>query len=357
MASEMETTMLNVPRKERVTWFSMWLLASIASFGAAFFPMFHRLVDSRNIHFRREAELETRISEMLKRQGKTPPATAEPKEMNAKAWAASIILIVPVFILMYHLSRDLRDHEMHQDAFLASAFPERMFMPQTIPIKKYVLLTIVTLGLGGVYWLYKIVNNYNAHYEAQWKIEQEIARLMEEKEMENPCNKKRFVSHGGDVWGFSRKYNIPLEKVLDFSGPINYMGPSPKAVEAIQNNAKLVRFYPDPNPLEPRQEIAAYVGQGVGAENVILGNGSIELIYMITEIFGCAFKAVIPVPSFTEYEKAALRVGGDVIFVQLPSNFALELENIKKAITDDTKIIYICNPQPLGTLYSRENPR
>jgi hypothetical protein len=251
----METPMLNVPRKERVTWFSMWLLASVASFGAAFFPMFHRLVDSRNIHFRREAELEKRISEMLKRQDKTPPATMEPRDMNAKAWAASIILIVPVFILMYRLTRDLRDHEIHQDAFLAAAFPERMFMPQTIPIKKYVLITIVTLGLGSVYWLYKIVNNYNAHYEAQWKIEQEIARLMEEKEMENPCNKKRFVSHGGDVWGFSRKYNIPLEKVLDFSGPINYMGPSPKAVEAIQNNAKLVRFYPDPNPLELREEI------------------------------------------------------------------------------------------------------
>jgi threonine-phosphate decarboxylase len=351
----METPMLNVPRKERVTWFSMWLLASVASFGAALFPMFHRLVDSRNIHFRREAELEKRISDMLKKQGKTPPATMESRDMNAKAWAASIILIIPVFILMYRLTRDLRDHEMQQDAFLAAAFPERMFMPQTIPIKKYVLVTIVTLGLGGVYWLYKIVNNYNAHYEAQWKIEQEIARLMEEKELENPCNKKRFVSHGGDVWGFSRKYNIPLEKVLDFSGPINYMGPSPKALEAIQNNAKLVRFYPDPNPLELREEIAAYVGQGVGAENVILGNGSIELIYMITEIFGCAFKAVIPVPSFTEYEKAVLRVGGDVIFVQLPSNFALELDNIKKAITDDTKIIYICNPHsPSGTLYSRE---
>ena len=51
--------------------------------------------------------------------------------------------------------------------------------------------------------------------------------------MASPCNQKRFVSHGGDVWGFSRKYNIPLEKVMDFSGPINYLGPAPKAVEAV----------------------------------------------------------------------------------------------------------------------------
>ena len=174
--------------------------------------------------------------------------------------------------------------------------------------------------------------------------------------MASPCNQKRFVSHGGDVWGFSRKYNIPLEKVMDFSGPINYLGPAPKAVEAVKEYAKLIRFYPDPNPVEFRKEIAAYVGQGVGEENIILGNGSIELIYMITEAFPEGFKAVIPVPSFSEYEKAALRVGGEPIFVQLPEDFALDLESIEQAVTDDTLIVSICNPHsPSGTLYSREN--
>ena len=42
--------------------------------------------------------------------------------------------------------------------------------------------------------------------------------------MANPCKKRRFVSHGGDVWGFSRKYGVPVEKVLDFSAPINFLG-------------------------------------------------------------------------------------------------------------------------------------
>jgi threonine-phosphate decarboxylase len=342
--------------KEKVTWFSMWFLASIASFGVAFFPLFYRLVDSRNKHFEREAELEEQIAEFMQEQGKEPPAAAGVwRQRNAAVWAASIILIVPVFVLLYSLSKDMLVHEKHQDAFLAAAFPERMFMPQTIPIKKYALITIVTLGVGGIYWLYKLTNIYNAHYEAQWKVEPEIARLMEETKLESPCNKKRFVSHGGDVWGFSRKFNIPLEKVLDFSGPINFLGPAPKAVEAVKDYANLIRFYPDPDPVDLKQEIAQYVGHGVAAENVILGNGSIELIYMITEAFEGKFKAVIPVPSFSEYEKAVLRVGGDVIFVQLPFNFMLETENIKKAITDDTKIVYICNPHsPSGTLYSRE---
>ena len=53
-------------------------------------------------------------------------------------------------------------------------------MPQTIPIKTYVLITIVTLGIGGVYWLYKVVNLYNAHFKAQLQVKKEVSSLMEE---------------------------------------------------------------------------------------------------------------------------------------------------------------------------------
>jgi hypothetical protein len=81
------------------------------------------------------------------------------------------------------LSRDLLVHEQNQDAFLATALPQRIFMPQTIPIKTYVLITIVTLGVGVVYWLYKIVNLYNAHYKAELQVENEIKKLMEDKKV------------------------------------------------------------------------------------------------------------------------------------------------------------------------------
>lgn len=174
--------------------------------------------------------------------------------------------------------------------------------------------------------------------------------------MSSTCKKRRFVSHGGDIWGFSRKHNIPLEEVLEFSGPINFMGPPPKAVEAVKANARLIKFYPDPNPVEFKSAIAKYVGHGVEAENILLGNGSIELIYMITEVLPQTFKALIPVPSFSEYEKAALRVGGEVTFVQLPPDFSIDNEKIKAAVTDDTKIMCICNPHsPSGRLYSKES--
>lgn len=168
---------------DRITWFSMWFLGAIATFGAAFFPMFYRLIDSRNKHFNREARLEQQINLWLIKQGKEAQATACPVDMKAKAWAASIILIIPAFIITYYLSRDLQAHEQHQDTFLAKAFPERMFMTQTIPIKKYALITLVTLGVGGIYWLYRVTNLYNAHFKAQRVVERTIARLMEEKKV------------------------------------------------------------------------------------------------------------------------------------------------------------------------------
>jgi amino acid transporter len=179
---KMENVMYSKVDADRKMWFSMWFLGAIVTFGLAFFPMYYRLIESRNRHFRREAELEKQIAAYLGRQGKKSPATSEGvAERNTKAWAVSIVLILPVFVILYLLSRDLAVHERNQDAFLAAAFPQKMFMPQTIPIKTYVLITIVTLGVGIVYWLYKVVNLYNAHFKAQLQVEKEISRLMEEE--------------------------------------------------------------------------------------------------------------------------------------------------------------------------------
>jgi hypothetical protein len=182
LMSKMEATMQSKVYSDRKIWFSMWFLGAVVTFGIAFFPMFYRLVEGRNKHFQHENELEKQVAERLQKQGKKSPAINNHfTRMNAKAWAVSIVLVVPVFIIVYLLSRDLVVHERSEDAFLASAFPQRMFMPQMIPIKTYVLVTICTLGIGVVYWLYKVVNLYNAHYKAELQVEKEIGKLMEEE--------------------------------------------------------------------------------------------------------------------------------------------------------------------------------
>jgi hypothetical protein len=180
----METPKFTSLQGDRKLWFSMWFLGSIVTFGVAFFPMFYRLIEGRNHHFRKEEAIEQQVAAYLQNQGKTAPSvTNHPREMNSKAWAASIILIIPAFIIVYLLSKDLAAHEAEQDQFLAQAFPERMFMQQTIPIKTYAIITILTLGLGVIYWLYKVVNMYNSHYKAHLQVEKKILSLMEENKI------------------------------------------------------------------------------------------------------------------------------------------------------------------------------
>jgi hypothetical protein len=183
--TNMETPLKVNVEGDRKVWFSMWFLGAVVTFGLAFFPMFYRLVDGRNRHFQNEAAFEEKIVAYQRRNGKEPSKTQaqQPKPMNAKVWAASIILIVPAFIIVYLLSRDLEIHETQQDDFLATSLPQRVFMPQTIPIKTYALITLVTLGIGGIYWLYKVVNLYNAHYKAHLQVEKELVKLMEEQKI------------------------------------------------------------------------------------------------------------------------------------------------------------------------------
>jgi hypothetical protein len=176
----METAMNNRICPDRKVWFSMWFLGAVVTFGIAFFPMFYRLVESRNRHFEKETMLETQIGTYLKSKGRESLIKSRAvKGMNPEAWAASIIFVIPIFYILYRLSRDLLLHETDQDAFLEAAFSERIFMPQTIPIKTFAAITIITLGVGTVYWLYKVVNLYNAHFKAHLLVEKEIARLTE----------------------------------------------------------------------------------------------------------------------------------------------------------------------------------
>lgn len=152
------------------------------TFGVAFFPMYYRLVEGRNRHFQNEAEFEQHVGTYLKSKGLEPPSTNRSvKARNSKLWAVSIILIIPAFIIVYLLSKDLILHEQEQDAFLVAALPKRVFMTQSIPIKTYLLITLVTLGVGVVYWLYKLVNFYNAHYKAHLQVEKEMVSILEEE--------------------------------------------------------------------------------------------------------------------------------------------------------------------------------
>jgi threonine-phosphate decarboxylase len=166
----------------------------------------------------------------------------------------------------------------------------------------------------------------------------------------NPC------IHGGDVWKISEKYQIPLNQVIDFSVPINPMGTPKKALQSIRQHLSLIKNYPDPDHAWLIETLSNYVG--VKPNNIILGSGSTELIYLFVEVFSDGeYDVVIPIPTFGEYKRATMKVGGNPFFLKCDStkNFCLDFAELEKAISKRTRIIFLCNPNsPTGKLYEKE---
>jgi hypothetical protein len=185
-------------RKEtdKIMWFSMWAVLSVASFGIAWFPMIYYLIKRRNAHFSRQEKLETLILSTLRKTGspeKSPLDSSQTKiqrsSRNAHAWTLSSLLILPAFYIFYFLKSDLRKHEEHEHDFLAEVIglAKDSDVPLNIhgfsatpsfPLDKYLVLSVVTCGLAAAYWLYRIFNDYNSHFKMQWKNEDELLSFL-----------------------------------------------------------------------------------------------------------------------------------------------------------------------------------
>ncbi len=163
--------------------------------------------------------------------------------------------------------------------------------------------------------------------------------------------------HGGNVWEISEKYNIPVDQLIDFSISTNPLGAPKTSIENIRQNLNLIQHYPDP---DHKWLLKAFANSAdVEPDNVIVGNGSTELIYLFTEVFlESGYEAVIPVPSFSEYKAAIERFGGNIVFINCDSakNFQLNIEELEKTISKKTRILFLCNPNsPTGCLYEKND--
>lgn len=136
----------------------------------------------------------------------------------------------------------------------------------------------------------------------------------------------------------------------------NPLGPSPRAVEAAAQAMRECNFYPDPQCTYLREALAERLG--VGQDQIVFGNGAHELIFLLTATFlKPGEEAVIPMPSFGEYLSAVKLAGGVAKVVPLV-DFTIDLEGCLKAITENTKLVFICNPNnPTGTIVDGDTLR
>ena len=179
----------------------------------------------------------------------------------------------------------------------------------------------------------------------------DISELVKESiRKSSPC------VHGGNIWKISKKFKIPLHQVIDFSVPINPLDVPRSVLENIREHLSLIRNYPDPDHEWLIETFSNYVG--AKANNIIIGNGSTELIYLFTEVFlEKGYEAVIPTPTFGEYKTATTREGSRPLLLRCDpaKSFRLDLAKLEKAISKKTRMIFFCNPNsPTGVLYEKD---
>lgn len=158
--------------------------------------------------------------------------------------------------------------------------------------------------------------------------------------------------HGGDIFGASAALGIDENYILDFSANINPLGPPPGVYEAIAESLHLVRHYPDPFCRELKNELARYLK--VDPEQLVMGNGASELIYLLVKVLRCS-KALIPVPTFTEYKLAVVTAGG--MARELPlrpeDDYQLDIDSLTDELSGG-EIVFVCNPNnPTGNLHPK----
>jgi histidinol-phosphate aminotransferase len=127
----------------------------------------------------------------------------------------------------------------------------------------------------------------------------------------------------------------------------NPLPPAPPVLEAVMKAALQGNLYPG-SGLELRSRLGEQAG--LAPENVVLGNGSTDIINFVLETFVAPGEEVlIPVPSFPMYETRARVNGGVPVLVPMRPDLYWDMENILAAITAHTKLIFISTPNnPTG---------
>lgn len=165
-------------------------------------------------------------------------------------------------------------------------------------------------------------------------------------------------THGGDIYRLLRS-GFRYEEILDFSASINPLGMPSSAKEAIRDFISISVHYPDPQQRNLRNTIGRYLD--IDPDMILAGNGSTELIYLTLRALRPE-RVFIPVPTFSEYERASRCAGVEVFYLfglQRDDNFDLLPKRFIELLEEKSEpgdVAFICNPNnPTGRLIRRED--
>ncbi len=155
--------------------------------------------------------------------------------------------------------------------------------------------------------------------------------------------------HGGRV----AELTSTNQAWLDFSASVNPF-PYPDIESIIHCSAGTISAYPDNTYARFRAAAAVYLG--VPPATIVPGNGSMELIRLVTSsTLNKGDVAIVPAPTFDEYEFACRLAGARIVVVPAWETQSLHAAIVRAVATHDAKMVFLGNPNsPTGELMQRE---
>ena len=147
-----------------------------------------------------------------------------------------------------------------------------------------------------------------------------------------------------------------LNRIVKLASNENPLGASPKAVEAFHQIADSLHLYPRGDAPTLIRSIAQKYG--VKTEQIVVGNGSDEIIDMVGKAFIRQGDNCVGItPTFSVYKFTTLSNGAEFIGVG-EGDAKTSLDDLAKAIDGNTRVAFICNPNnPTGTYYTESEIR
>lgn len=151
----------------------------------------------------------------------------------------------------------------------------------------------------------------------------------------------------------ARELGLEPEQIVKVASNENPLGPSPAAVKAINEATKEAHIYPDGGGYKLRMAIAEKYA--LNMDNVVLGNGSNEIIELLCHTFLNRDAELIAAEhAFVVYKLMATLFGAKYVEVADPK-FIHDLDGMAEAITDQTRLVFIANPNnPTGTMVGQD---
>jgi len=175
--------------------------------------------------------------------------------------------------------------------------------------------------------------------------------MSEHVEHQSGLNALKPYVPGTPIEEVQREYG--LEDVIKLASNENPLGPSPKAVDAIQEALPKLNLYPDGQSYYLRQALAEFLD--VDMDQLAVGNGADGIIMETCLAYlDQGDEVVVSASSFPVYDIYTHVMRAELVKTPL-KGYGLDLEAMADAITERTKLVFVCNPNnPTGTIVTED---